>query len=349
MEGMVNGVVLPLIKELNSLVDTDNYKNYRPVTNLVFIGKLIERVVQRRLNEHLITNNLVSEKNYAYEKSHSTELLLLKVVDDLYKAFDNNLPSVVVLLDLSAAFDTVDHAKLLHILKYEIGIDGTALKWFESFLVGRTQTVKIGDDYSEVLELLYGVAQGSVLGPPLFKIYIRSLYKYVEPTKFTIEGFADDHQLIKQFLISVQQKALGEDIQNLLSHIAVWMNEYFLCLNQGKTKILVIAPPSIQLEVMIHGVFIQNVCIRFVKSAKNLGVILDDELSFECQINKVVKGCYATIKKLSQVKGFLTHEELKQLVSADIFSQIDYCNALYYGINANFIVKLQRVQNCAML
>ena len=84
-----------------------------------------------------------------------------------------------------------------------------------------------------------------------------------------------------------------------------------------------------------------------MKSAKNLGVILDNELSFECQINKVVKGCYATIKKLSQVKGFLTHEELKQLVSCDIFSQIDYCNALYYGINANLIVKLQRVQNCA--
>ena len=163
MDGMVNGVVLPLIKELNSLVDTDNYKNYRPVSNLVFIGKLIERVVQKRLNQHLVSNNLVSDKNYAYEKNHSTELLLLKVVDDLYKSFDNNLPSVVFLLDLSAAFDTVDHAKLLHILKNEIGIDGTALKWFESFLIGRTQTVKIGDEYSETLELFYGVAQGSVL------------------------------------------------------------------------------------------------------------------------------------------------------------------------------------------
>ena len=347
MEGMVNAVVLPLIKDLSSLVDTDQYKNYRPVSNLVFIGKLIERVVQIRLNQHLLTNDLVSEKNYAYEKKHSTELLLLKVVDDLYKSFDNNLPSVVILLDLSAAFDTVDHAKLLHILKYEIGIDGTALKWFESFLVGRTQTVKIGDEYSEIMELLYGVAQGSVLGPPLFKIYIRSLYKYMEPTKFTIEGFADDHQLIKQFLICIQQKALGEDIQNLLSHIAVWMNEYFLCLNQGKTKILVIAPPSIQPEIIIHGVFIQNVCIRFVKSAKNLGVMLDNELSFECQINKVVKGCYATIKQLSQIKGFLTSEQLNQLVASDIFSQIDYCNALYYGINANLIMKLQRVQNCA--
>ena len=324
MDGMVNAVVLPLIKELNSLVDTDNYKNYRPVSNLVFIGKLIERVVQKRLNQHLVSNNLVSDKNYAYEKNHSTELLLLKVMDDLYKSFDNNLPSVVVLLDLSAAFDTVDHAKLLDILKNEIGIEGTALKWFESFLIGRTQTVKIGDEYSDILELLYGVAQGSVLGPPLFKIYIRSLYKYVEPTKFTIEGFADDHQLIKQFMICIQQKALGEDIRNLLSHIAGWMNEYFLCLNQGKTKILVIAPPSVQPEIVIRGVFIENICIRFVKSAKNLGVILDDELSFESQINKVIKGCYATIKRLSPIKGYLCE-----------------------GINANLMTKLQRVQNCA--
>ena len=145
----------------------------------------------------------------------------------------------------------------------------------------------------------------------------------------------------------VQQKALGEDIQNLLSHIAIWMNEFFLCLNQGKTKILVIAPPSIQPEIIIRGVFIQNVCIRFVNSAKNLGVILDNELSFECQINKVTKGCYATIKKLSQVKGYLSEEEMKQLVSSYIFQLIDYCNALYYGINANLIMKLQRVQNCA--
>ena len=169
----------------------------------------------------------------------------------------------------------------------------------------------------------------------------------MEPTKFTIEGFADDHQLIKQFMICVQQKALGEDIQNLLSHIAVWMNEYFLCLNQVKTKILVIAPPSIQPEIIIRGVFIQGICIRFVKSAKNLGVVLDNELSFECQINKVAKGCYGTIKKLSQIKGYLSEEELTQLVSSYIFQLIDYCNALYYGINANLIMKLQRVQNCA--
>ena len=232
MESLKSAVVLPLIKDLSSLVDTEKYKNYRPVSNLVFVSKLIERTVQIRLEQQLVRNKLVSDKNYAYMKKHCTEHLLLKVVNDLFMSFDRNIPSVVVLLDLSAAFDTVDHAKLLHILEQEIGVVDTALKWFESFLKGRSQRVKIGDEYSEGSELLYGVAQGSVLGPQLFKIYIRSLYRYIEPTKFNIEGFADDHQLIKQFIISLQFKALGQDIQNLMQHIGKWMFEYFLCLNQ---------------------------------------------------------------------------------------------------------------------
>ena len=347
MESLKGGVVIPLIKDLSSLVDTDNYKNYRPVTNLVFIGKLIERVVQIRLEQHMVTNDLHTVKNYAYRKEHSTELLLLKVVNDLYESFDQGMPSVVILLDLSAAFDTVDHDKLLDILQKQIGIGGTAIKWFESFLKGRTQKVKIGDTFSETDELLYGVAQGSVLGPILFKIYIRSLYDYVEPAKFRIEGFADDHQMIKQFIITLQRKALGADIVNCMNHIAVWMNEYFLRLNATKTKFLIIAPPSIQKEIVIRGVFLANECIRFVESAKNLGIILDSVLSFSDQVNNVVKSCFAIIRKLSQIKGFLTEEHLQQLVSSDIFSTLDYCNALYFGMSSKLMRKLQHVQNCA--
>lgn len=347
MDNLKSGVLNPLIKELSSIVDTENFKNYRPVTNLVIVSKLVERVVQQRLEEHMVKNDLLTAKNYAYRKEHSTELLLLKVVNDLYQSFDQNMPSVVVLLDLSAAFDTVDHNKLLEILEKEIGVTGTALRWFESFLKGRTQRVKIGSTYSEPIELRYGLAQGSVLGPPLFKIYIRSLYNYVEPTKFRIEGFADDHQLIKQFLISLQRKALGDDIVNCLNYIGAWMNEFFLKLNPTKTKILVLAPPSILAEIVIRGVFIGSECIRFVTSAKNLGVILDNELCFTEQINYVVKSSFTYIRKVSQIKGFLSEEQLKQLVCSNVFSKIDYCNALYFGMSSALTRKLQHVQNCA--
>ena len=109
------------------------------------------------------------------------------------------------------------------------------------------------------------------------------------------------------------------------------------------------APPSVQQEIIIHGIFIGNDCIRFVDSAKNLGVVLDNILSFEIQINKIVKSSFSTIKKLSQVKGFLSKEDIQQLVSSLIFSLLDYCNSLYYGINSNLIKKLQHVQNCAAM
>ena len=174
IEGLKNAVVLPLIKEINDTVDVDTLKNYRPVSNLLLVEKLIERIVHVKLEKHMNSNNLNSDFQYGYKKGHSTETLLVKVVNDLMLSCDKNIPTLVMLLDLSAAFDTVDQEKLLKILQYEIGIGGTALKWFRSFLKGRTQKVKINSSYSFESLLKYGVAQGSVLGAILFNIYISS-------------------------------------------------------------------------------------------------------------------------------------------------------------------------------
>ena len=169
MESLKGAVILPLLKELGSTIDTNNFKNYRPVSNLMFISKLAERIVEKMLDQHMAQNNLMIDKQYGYKKAHSTEMLLLKVVNDLFQSFDKNILSVVILLDLSVAFDTVDHLKLLEILHKEIGVTSVALKWFKSFLTNWTQKVKIGSTYSNLLELLYSVAQGSVLGPHLLK------------------------------------------------------------------------------------------------------------------------------------------------------------------------------------
>jgi hypothetical protein len=195
--------------------------------------------------------------------------------------------------------------------------------------------------------LLFGVAQGSVLGPRFFNIYTKPLYQYMEPTGFDIDGYADDNQLLKRFLPVQQGYALADSIQHCLNCILQWMNEYFLRLNQDKTKILVIAPPSIRLEIRIGGVFLGNTCVRFVDSAKDLGVILDSELSFDSQINKLVKSCFMIIRKLYSIKPFLSSDHLKSLVCTNVFSQLDYCNSLYYGISSTSIKKLQRVQNSA--
>ena len=143
IDRLKSAVLIPLLKELDSFVNIDLHKNYRPVSNLPFIEKLIERCVATRLNEHMQTNSLESSNEYGYKKGHSTELLLTKVTNDFLLSFDKKFVNVLLLLDLSAAFDTVDQDKLLKILHDDIGITGTAHQWFVSFLKGHTQKVMI--------------------------------------------------------------------------------------------------------------------------------------------------------------------------------------------------------------
>ena len=348
MNCLKSGVLLPLLKDLDSILDRDEYKNYRPVTNLQFVGKLIERVVKKRFDEHMAANSLHSRKQYGYKTEHSTEMLMTKVTNDLLLACDKKNPTLLMFLDLSAAFDTVDQEKLLKILDEELGIRGIALDWFRSFLCGRTQRVKIGDSYSEEVDLDFGVAQGSILGPPLFNAYTKSFPdKMKAEINFTVEGYADDHQLFKQFNLLFQVEVLGEDLQKSFQAIEDWMSQYFLKLNATKTKIMIIAPTSIREKIIVNGTFINGKCIRFVDSAKNLGVIFDNELSFSKQIDKVTSTSFNTIRQLSRIKYFLSTEELNTIVCSLIFSNMDYCNALYYGLNKDILNKLQRVQNCA--
>ena len=347
MDCLKRAVLIPLIKELDNLIDTDILKNYRPVSNLQLLGKLIERVVCCRLDRHMDNSNLHITKQYGYKKNHSTEMLLAKIVNDLLLAYDKRIPSLVMFLALSAAFDTVDQMKLLNILHNEIGVTGTALKWFDSFLRGRTQKVKIGDAYSAIVTLDYGVAQGSILGPKLFNIYTRSFPGTMQAAYFSVEGYADDHQLQKLFNLMCQVSVLGEGINKSVQIIESWMKEFFLKLNSSKTKIMVVAPSSVHKEIIINGTFISDRCVRFVDCAKNLGVLLDSELSLNLQISKVVSTSMNTRRLLSRIKSFLNYDQLRMLVSSLVFSKLDYCNILYYGLTAQTISKLQIVQNSA--
>ena len=348
--GSIDGAKLanitPLIKGQG--LDNSQFKNYRPISNLSFVGKLIERVVHRRLNDHLSSHNLNMPYQSGYKKNFSTETLLVRIVNDLLVASDQNTATIVMMLDLSAAFDTVDHQKLLSILKSEIGITGSALKWFNSFLVGRCQRVKVGDEESYEIIIKFGVPQGSVLGPVLFNIYIRSLYATVKKLKFSIQGYADDHQIYKSFKCLDEYSVMTLDVPACFKEISEWMSYHYLQLNPGKTELIVFGSPAVLSKLSLNGVFLDSdVCVRLSPVVKNLGFRLDGCLTFNQQVMKVKSNCYNKLRQIGKMKPFLTSKQITTLVQAIVVSLLDYCNALYFGCSKSVISQLQSIQNRA--
>ena len=225
MDGAKLAHITPLAKNMG--LDREHLKSCRPISKLTFVDKLIERVVLRRFNSHLDSNYLNVPWQSGYKKSQSTETLLLRVVNDLLIASKEN-KATVVMLDLSAAFETVDHNVLISILENEIGITGSALKWFRSFISGRCQKVKIGLHESSEITIRFGVSQGSVLGPVLFNIYIRSLDKSVQELKFLIQGYADDHQIYNGYNKTSEYSMMANEIPDCFSRVSEWISNHYL-------------------------------------------------------------------------------------------------------------------------
>ena len=265
--------VTPLLK--NTSPDKNVLKNYRPVSNLPFVSKVLERAVAKQLQNYLTVNNLHEPRQSAYRKHHSTETSLLCVQNDIVQAIDDRKSVILVLLDLSAAFDTIDHTVLLHRLKHDFGITGTALKWLDSYLSHRTQTVKIGDSFSAKQTLLFGVPQGSVLGPVLFPLYSSPVAKIARKYGMCVQLYADDTQLYLSFTPCEWGDAL-ERVEECVKEIKAWMVANKLQLNGDKTQIVLVSAPRAISGVsdLVH-VQIDGHPIPFSTSVKNLGVIFD--------------------------------------------------------------------------
>ena len=346
VEGIKEATIVPLLKKAG--LDPETLKNYRPVSDIVLISKLTETIVLDRLNKHAILHNLQCNFQHGYKKFHSTETLVVKIVDDVLIGFDSNNGTLLLLLDLSAAFDTVDIEKLINILEKEFGISGIALKWFKSFLVGRTQKVRIHDTVSDCLDVLFGVPQGSVLGPVLFNMYTRSLYNVITSYGFVTSGYADDSNARLTFSLNFQHSAITQHLPKLMDQITHWMNSFFLKINPDKTEIILFVPKCLSNQPTINGtVFSDGTCIRFSNTVTNLGVTLDRFLTFESHVNWTVAYCYKLLKDVSSIRNLITKQQTEMLVHSIISSRLDYCNSLFYGINKSVIEKLQKVQNAA--
>ena len=222
-----HALISPLIKK--PTLNPNELKNYRPVSNLPFVSKLIEKAVAAQINEHLIKNNLLEKHQSAYRKCHNTETALIKIYNDLLLSADDKKVSIIALLDLSAAFDTIDHDILIDRLNSSFGFGGVVLKWFRSYLCDRTQSVVVGDYTSECLPLSFGVPQGSVLGPILYTLYTTPLANIIKNHNLNYHMYADDTQLY----ISLEPSNsldLVISVENCIKDIKTWMLENKLLL-----------------------------------------------------------------------------------------------------------------------
>ena len=349
IQGLKEAVITPLLKKYD--LDKETLSNYRPVHNILYLSKVIETVVSIQLTGQMDRNNLHIPYQSGYKPNHSCETLLLSLVDSVLKTMDDKKCTIYMLLDLSSAFDTVEHDRELSILYNEIGLRDVALEWFESYLLDRRQAVNIKGSISEFSNTSYGVPQGSVLGPILFNIYVRNFIQMLNEAGYSVHGYADDHQVGRIFSIEFQYSAIRCSIPHCLELIACWMKASFLKLNSSKTQVIIFAPKQLVGQLYIEEIKLRDGCrIPVTNLVTNLGVQFDSELTFAPQINAICSSSYKLLRNLASVRKFLSTDDLRTLVQSIIVSRIDNCNSLLYGVLVRNLNKLQKLQNaCARM
>lgn len=341
-------VVTPSLKK--PTLNRNEFKNYRPVSSLPFEAKLMEKVALKRLSEHMSTNNLHEKLQSAYRQMHSTETALMIVQHDISTALDDSKGVLLVLLDLSSAFDTIDKSILLNILEGRLGITGTALRWFESYMTNRTQRVVIDDASSEEKDLRYGVSQGSVLGPSLFSIYTSPLEDIIKKYNVKYHKFADDLQLYTTYNPNIpgdREHALA-NLTDCIAEVREWMILHKLKLNDTKTEFMVaLSSHHLKTFGMPDCIVIGDADIRPTQHVKNLGAHFDIHMSMDQHINALCKKCNYHLRRIGSIRPYITNSVCNMLVRSLVLSNLDYCNALLLDVPDCLIKRLQRIQNRA--
>jgi hypothetical protein len=334
--------ITPIIK--NKSLDKNILTNYRPVSIGPLISKFIEKGGLSQLNRYLLNNDLVMTEQSAYKQHHSCETALAKIYDDLLSGLDAKTSIIMVFLDYSAAFDTIDQNLLLLKLQNEYGVTGTALKWFTSYLKDRYYQVKINNHLSEPKPLLYGIPQGSVLGPILFTLYTQEVKMIIKRHNFDFHVFADDLQLY--FHYTGETSELFQ-LNACLKDIKKWSEDNFLQLNERKTNVINITVKGF--DYKINNIRLMDENFELLTCAKNLGFIIDERLSFDQQITSVCKKGFAMLRSLWRISSRINNVALKtQLVHSCILAQIDYCNSMYCDLPEKSIKRLQRLMNASV-
>lgn len=344
-ECMKMAFVTPLLKKSN--LDPTDISNYRPVSNLSFLSKLLERTISHQITGYLESASLLSRHQSAYRANHSTETAIVRIFSDIVSEADAGNISLMALLDLSAAFDTVDYDILFCRLERDFGISGTALAWIRSYLSERRQAVRCGSSLSATTHLTCGVPQGSVLGPLLFLIYTTGLDDVIARHGMKNHAYADDGQIYGSCKPG-DTVALRAIMLSCIDDVNAWMASNRLKLNPAKTEFLWCSTPRMTHHVdYITPFVIDGVAIAPVRTVKLLGVHLDSELSMTAHVSRTVSTCFYQLRRLKTVRRSLPMAAAKTVVSAFVASRVDYCNGVLAGVTQRQVDRMQSILNAA--
>jgi len=271
---------------------------------------------------------------------------VLVVHNDISRAINKGHVVALALLDLSLAFDTVDHSTLLWILQSRFSVTGQPLDWFRSYLTGRTQVFTTHSGHTPPVPFITGVPQGSSLRPAQFISYTECTTTAFPSHSVHYHMFADDTQSYSYCQIS--ETPLPR-LSSCIDYLAMSYASLWLQLNRSKTgfiwfgsrtNLLKIPPSSRSLQVCDSIVDCSEV-------VRDLGVFFDSEMSMKHHVSKTASSCFYHIRRVRQIRHLVSREVLTQLVTSLVLSRLDYCNAVLAGLLASTLAPLQHAQNTA--
>ena len=338
IENLKTAKTVPIFKDTGSNL---NHCNYRPISLLSNINKLIEKLMYNRLYTFLMKFNCIYDLQFGFRQGHSTNHALINLTEDIRSALDNNNFAVGVFVDLQKAFDTVDHNILLSKLEF-YGIRGIANQWFKSYFNNRKQFVTIDGINSGEAIMQYGVPQGSVLGPLLFLIYINDLHLTI---KFcTTRHFADDTNiLIKNKSLKQLKKHLNLDLRNLCN----WLKSNKISLNASKTKLIIFRHPN---KVVNYNLKLKIDGKKLLPSThvKYLGVLIDSHLSWSYHIDNISAKLSRSVGMLSKIRHYVNEQTLRMIYYGIFSSILTYAAQIWGQIQSKHINRVIKLQDRAI-
>ncbi|KAJ8711160.1 hypothetical protein PYW07_008402 [Mythimna separata] len=334
--------------------DRDSVNNYRPISVLSILSKLLEKILNKRLLDYLCSLNILANNQYGFRSGKNTEDAILELLDSVAQNLNNKQKNIAVFLDLSKAFDTVSVPLLLDKLD-TIGIRGLPLDMFRSYLSDRSQIVKIGNHISKEAFLTYGVPQGSVLGPTLFLVYINDLCT-LDLTNSKVIAYADDTVILVHGSDWNEARLYAE---LALQTIMKWLTQNLLTLNLNKTTFITFSPrkasqpaPSFCLTAhschTVRGTFCG--CTKIVRSdsIKYLGVWVDSALTWSDQINSLVSRVRKLIFVFKNLRTSANFSTLRTVYFALAHSILTYCISAWGGAGKCLMLRLERAQRAVL-